>query len=90
MKTVRCIVSGSVQGIGYRAWAKREASRLGLTGWIKNRDDGAVEAVVSGDDQGVDAFIKRARQGPPLAHVVDITITSHSNKETFSSFSVLQ
>ena len=90
MKTVRCIVSGSVQGIGYRAWAKREARKLGVVGWIKNRDDGAVEAVVSGDDQDVDVFIKRARQGPLLAHVVDITITSHRNKETFSSFSVLQ
>lgn len=90
MKTVRCIISGSVQGIGYRIWAKREASRLGLTGWVKNRDDGSVEAVVSGEDQDVDAFIKWARQGPPLAHVIDITTMPYTKKETLSSFSVLQ
>jgi acylphosphatase len=90
MKTIRFFISGSVQGIGYRQWLKHQAEKVRITGWVKNRTDGSVEAVVSGDDQNVDALIRRARKGPPLTHVVDITIAPYTRKETFSSFSVLQ
>ena len=90
MKTVKLIISGSVQGIGYRAWVKREATHLGVTGWVKNRNDGTVEMVLSGNDQSIKTLIGRLWKGPMFAHVVDITIRPHTKKETLSSFSVLQ
>jgi len=90
MKTIHLIISGSVQGIGYRQWIKHQAEKLRIAGWVTNRADGSVEAMVSGDDQNIDTLIKRARQGPPFTHVADITIVPYTKKETFSSFSVLQ
>lgn len=90
MNTVRLIISGSVQGIGYRQWMKHEAQKVHITGWVKNRTDGSVEAVVSGDDQNIDTLITVSRQGPLLSHVIDVTVVPYTKKETFSSFSVLQ
>jgi acylphosphatase len=90
MKTVRLIISGVVQGIGYRKWLKREANKFGVVGWVKNRSDGSVEAVCLGENNIIDMFIKQAWQGPPLAHVVQVDIQPYSGLETFSSFSVLQ
>lgn len=90
MNTVRLIISGSVQGIGYRQWMKQEAQKLHMVGWVKNRTDGSVEAVVSGDDQNIDTLITVSRQGPPLSHVIDVAVIPYTSKETFSSFSVLQ
>ena len=51
-RTVRVTITGRVQGVGYRAWVEREASRRRLDGWVRNRRDGAVEAVVFGPDRG--------------------------------------
>lgn len=70
--TVRLIISGSVQGIGYRRWFWQEAEKLGITGWVKNRDDGAVEALISGNPKAIETLASRARVGPPLAHVTDV------------------
>ena len=72
MKTIHGIISGMVQGIGYRRWFLNEAKKLGITGWVKNRDDGSVEALVSGNPKAIEALTTRARIGPPLARVTDI------------------
>jgi acylphosphatase len=72
MRAVRIEVEGRVQGVGYRAWASEEAERLGLTGWVRNRRDGSVEAVVSGDAGLVETFLARCRQGPRGAIVSDV------------------
>lgn len=69
MKSLRVRVEGRVQGVGYRAWAESEARRLGLSGWVRNRRDGVVEAQLSGDDAMVEAMIAAMRKGPPLARV---------------------
>jgi acylphosphatase len=69
---------------------KHEAQKLHIIGWVKNRTDGSVEAVISGEDQNVDTLITVSRQGPPLSHVVDVTVVPYTKKETFSLFSVLQ
>jgi len=66
---VRLRVHGLVQGVGYRAALQREALRLGLAGWVRNRMDGTVEAVISGDAGDVHALVDWARRGPPLARV---------------------
>ena len=66
-------IEGQVHGVGYRDWLVREASRLGLYGWVRNRRDGSVEAVVAGDEATVRALLLTCRRGPPSARVESIT-----------------
>ena len=71
--TVRLRITGQVQGVAYRAWAERRAAQLSLSGWIRNRRDGSVEAVLSGSEDVVRDMVERCRRGPPLARVVAIS-----------------
>jgi len=66
---LRLMMIGRVQGVGYRDWAVETAQRLNLSGWVRNRMDGSVEAVVSGDEAAIADFIAGARVGPPAARV---------------------
>lgn len=66
-------IEGRVHGVGYRDWLVEEASRLGLYGWVRNRRDGSVEALVAGDEDAVRALLTLCRRGPPLARVDRIT-----------------
>ena len=70
----RLTISGRVQGVGYRDWTVETARRLGLTGWVRNRVDGAVEALIVGDDQAVGRMIDACRRGPPAARVDNVDI----------------
>jgi acylphosphatase len=74
MLQARLTISGRVQGVGYRDWAITTASRLGLTGWVRNRTDGSVEALVVGDDRAVGAMIDACRRGPAMARVDNVDI----------------
>ena len=65
----RLRISGRVQGVGYRDWALAAGQRLGLSGWVRNRADGSVEALVVGDDGAVGEMIEACRRGPSLARV---------------------
>ncbi|MFK8251059.1 acylphosphatase [Ancylobacter terrae] len=62
-------VRGRVQGVGYRAFVEREAIRHGLAGWVRNRTDGSVEAILAGPAETVAAVIEACRRGPTLARV---------------------
>jgi acylphosphatase len=75
METVRLIVTGRVQGVGYRLWTTRIAARLGLRGWVRNRADGSVEALVTGPLEAVEAIVEASREGPYGARVTDVTVT---------------
>jgi acylphosphatase len=70
----RLTVTGRVQGVGYRDWLQEMAERLDLSGWVRNRFDGSVEAVIVGDDAAVGRMIEACRQGPPLARVDAVDI----------------
>ncbi len=74
-KTVRLTIRGRVQGVSYRYWTVTEAMTRGLNGWVRNRADGSVEALVSGPARDVDYMIEACRQGPKAARVTDIEIT---------------
>lgn len=69
MVTRQIRVSGRVQGVGYRDALRAEAVRLGVTGWVRNRADGSVEALVQGSDESLKRLIDWARRGPPAARV---------------------
>jgi acylphosphatase len=73
MSTVRLRITGRVQGVGYRAWAVQEATRLGVSGWVCNRRDGSVEAVITGDEDRVAAMIAACRDGPYAARVAAVS-----------------
>ncbi|MDB5476986.1 MAG: acylphosphatase [Phenylobacterium sp.] len=67
--TVRLILEGRVQGVGFRAWIVREATALGVTGWVRNRADGSVETLASGEIVAVEAFVVACGVGPDAAQV---------------------
>ena len=75
IRAVHLRVTGRVQGVGYRAWAIETASRLGLRGWVRNRSDGTVEALVIGAEDEVAAMIEACREGPFAARVTEVQIS---------------
>jgi acylphosphatase len=70
-ETARFVVTGRVQGVGFRAWACAEGRRLGLDGWVRNRPDGSVEAAAAGAPDALAVFAARLREGPPPAKPVE-------------------
>ena len=78
------LITGRVQGVGYRQWICGEALALGLTGWVRNRRDGSVEAVVDGLEPLVQAIIERAHRGPPAALVDAVRVDNAQGH--FTSF----
>lgn len=70
----RIRVSGRVQGVWYRGWTIDAATSLGLRGWVRNRRDGTVEALVIGPAARIDALIERCRLGPSAARVIDVAV----------------
>jgi acylphosphatase len=70
----RLTITGRVQGVGFRDWTIMTARQLGLTGWVRNRTDGAVEALVVGDDEAVGEMIDACRRGPRMARVDNVDV----------------
>ncbi len=73
-RTVTVRIEGRVQGVYYRAWTHDTAQSLGLDGWVRNADDGSVQAVFSGPPAQVEAMLARCKDGPPDAKVTVVTI----------------
>lgn len=82
--TRRLVITGRVQGVWYRESMRQEAERLGVAGWVRNRRDGAVEAMLHGEETAVESLIAWAWTGPPAARVEGIEVTP--GEGSFSGF----
>ena len=71
---VRAVITGRVQGVSYRGWTVETATKLGLLGWVRNRDDGAVEALFAGPPAVVAQMLVACRSGPTAAQVEGVAI----------------
>lgn len=87
MISVRVLVSGRVQGVGYRAWVSHHAQRLGLCGWVRNLADGQVEALLQGETASITQLCEAMHKGPFLARV-DTVYTSPIATPTLGTFEV--
>jgi acylphosphatase len=90
MIRARVVISGRVQGVYFRASARQVARAQGLSGWVRNRPDGAVEAVVEGEEAAVQAFIAWCRDGPPGADVTDIKVATEPHTGEFQGFRIVR
>jgi acylphosphatase len=81
-------IRGKVQGVFFRESTRTEATRLGLTGWVRNRDDGSVEAVAEGEPASLEEFIRWCHRGPQAARVTDVERTESEPTGEFRAFTV--
>ncbi|GJL85019.1 MAG: acylphosphatase [Micavibrio sp.] len=80
MATKHIRIHGKVQGVWYRGWTVETATNLGLTGWVRNRSDGTVEALIHGPAEKVEELIKSCHNGPPHAQVTKMDIEDSENE----------
>ncbi len=85
---VHVYLSGRVQGVGFRAFTKRTAQQLGITGWVKNLADGRVEAVFTGSEEKVEAILNKVETGPRFAEVNDMEVEEENYRGEFDRFEV--
>ncbi len=85
--TRHLIVTGRVQGVGFRQFVAATARELGITGWVRNRADGSVEAVVAGTTEAVQTMLERTRRGPAFAAVTNLKVGDAQG--SFERFEVL-
>ena len=85
----RVVISGRVQGVFFRDSTRREAQRLGVTGWVRNRDDGHVEAVFEGPRSAVESILAWCRSGPEVARVEGMQKHREEPTGEFSEFRVV-
>jgi acylphosphatase len=84
----RVVVRGHVQGVFFRDSARREAEKRGIAGWVRNRDDGAVEAVFQGHPDAVEAMVGWCRSGPDRADVDDMDVSVEEESDGLGGFEV--
>ncbi len=82
-------ISGEVQGVFFRRSAKGQAEKLGVVGWVRNRNDGSVEVVAQGEKDKVDKFIEWCKKGPPFAKVENVEVEWRKNIEDFEEFEIV-
>jgi len=73
MVTKHVQITGRVQGVSFRAWTRERAQELSISGWVRNRSDGSVEALLSGTSEAVETLIAALNEGPPSAEVIDVS-----------------
>ncbi len=88
MLRLHLLLSGDVQGVGYRWFARAQARQLALVGWVGNLWDGRVEVVAEGERAQLDAFLAQCRQGPPFGHVESVEVAWLSATGEFKEFRI--
>lgn len=88
MARVHLFIEGRVQGVGYRAWTEQQALELGLSGWVRNRHDGRVEALFSGEREVIDVMLAQCKLGPRAAQVRHIATDDGEGLECPAGFEV--
>ena len=88
-RSLRCVVHGKVQGVGFRFWVHRHGAGLGLSGWVRNLRDGTVEVLAQGDDSKLDDLKKAVRQGPPMSRVHDLECELVDHEKEYEGFSIV-
>ncbi|MCB0419652.1 MAG: acylphosphatase [Bdellovibrionales bacterium] len=88
--TYHFLVSGRVQGVGFRAFTLKEAKKQGLKGWVRNLEDGRVEALVEIGREDQEKFLEILRKGPVFSRVDDIRCIPVHPKEKFQDFVIIQ
>ena len=82
------IIAGRVQGVFFRMETKRAAVHAGVSGWVKNKRSGNVEAVFEGDEGSVKSVLEWCREGPPLAYVKSVDVEFEDYKGEFKEFEI--
>jgi acylphosphatase len=77
IKTVHLTITGKVQEVWFRAWTQENAERMGVNGWVRNKSDGSVEAVLSGPENAVDDMVSKCHQGPIAAKVKKVEMEAY-------------
>ena len=85
----RLIITGNVQGVGFRAFVRNRAIKNNVTGWVKNLDDGSVEALLSGSKENLDKLIEITRRGTPWSKVSNVVVTYSEDQEEYSLFEII-
>lgn len=88
MKQVHILVTGFVQGVGYRKFVRHIAREEGLTGWVRNNPDGTVEALAVGDEEALEKLIEACKKGPFLSSVDNVHAEWEEPQEAFEEFSI--
>ncbi len=86
--SVRVVVEGRVQGVGFRAWTRRLGRKLGIRGWVANRPDGAVEIHAGGEEARLTRFLEAVRQGPSTARVREVREMGEAGELPPSGFEI--
>ncbi len=88
MKRIHLIISGDVQGTGFRSFIKREAIKLDVTGWVKNREDGIVEVEAEGDEEKLKELVDVCWKGPDVAWVENVHVEWSNFQSEFLDFEI--
>ena len=89
MKKLHIVITGKVQGVGFRYWLYQIANEKNVYGWVKNKNTNEVEAVLLGEDKNVDELIKLVRKGPSSARVENLNIQNYQKEYLRKSFDIL-
>ena len=85
----RLIITGNVQGVGFRAFVRNRAIKNNVTGWVKNLNDGSVEALLSGSQENLNKLIEITRRGTPWSKVSNVVVTYIEDQEEYSLFEII-
>ena len=86
MKQAHVYISGFVQGVGFRAYVRSKARKIGVVGWVRNLSDDRVEAVLQGDRDKIQKVLKYCNRGPFFANVTDVVVDWEEQEEEFVEF----